>query len=227
MKRLLNPMLVALILMVGSPVVIGQDAESESEEGLVHCANLIYGQNKTSVCFSDEFLVQVRKDANIRTYRRFTPVKVESDDLFDYPFSVMTGEGSFTLTVSQRQQMRDYLELGGFVVASAGCSSKPWNDSFKTEMGQIFPDHELVQLEADHPVFHTVYDMTSAEHTGGTNKLPELYGLELDGRMVMIWSPDGLNDTANAGPSCCCCGGSEVKEAKQMNVNLLAYALTH
>ena len=44
---------------------------------------------------------------------------------------------------------------------------------------------------------------------------------------MLILSPDGLNDTANAGPSCCCCGGNEIKSAKEINVNLLAYALTH
>jgi hypothetical protein len=72
-----------------------------------------------------------------------------------------------------------------------------------------------------------VYDIASSRYKSGENKLPDLYGLELDGRIVLIWSPDGLNDTANAGPNCCCCGGNEVKAAKMINVNLLSYALTH
>ena len=214
---------VMLVLLAATAPLAAQDDEA----GLVRCANLIYGENKTSVCFSDEFLVQIQKDTNIRTHRRFSPVKLGSDELFDYPFSVMTGEGSFTLTQTQRDNMRDYLSLGGFIVASAGCSSKTWNESFKSEMQKIFPDAEMTRLKADHPVFHTVYDITKSKYKSGANQLPELHGLELDGRIVMIWSPDGLNDTGNAGPSCCCCGGNEVKSAKIMNVNLLSYALTH
>jgi hypothetical protein len=44
---------------------------------------------------------------------------------------------------------------------------------------------------------------------------------------VAVFSADGLNDTGNAGGGCCCCGGDEITNAKLVNVNLLAYALTH
>src|SRR5690606_29176048 len=107
------------------------------------------------------------------------------------------------------------------------CSSSKWNDSFAKEMQTIFPDLSLKTLDGDHPVFHTVYDITSSRYKSGETRLPRLDGLEIDGRIVLIWSPDGLNDTANAGGDCCCCGGNEVKSAKLINVNLLAYALTH
>lgn len=225
-----------LVLLLGTGIAFADAAANPAaapsitlpdEPGQVRCANLVYGENKSSVCFSDEFLVQIQKETSIRTYRRFSPVKLDSIELFEYPFAVMTGEGSFSLTEQQRENMHDYLELGGFIVASAGCSSQPWNASFKQEMLAIFPNHELVQLDADHPVFHTVYDIKSSSYRSGDIKLPELWGLEIDGRIVLVWSPDGLNDTANAGPSCCCCGGNEVKSAKLINVNLLAYALTH
>ncbi len=226
--KLIKLTLPVLALLIFSMAAQGTSQSSETEgQGLIRCANLIYGQNKSSVCFSDEFLVEIQKETNIRTHRRFSPVKLGSADLFDHPFSVMTGEGAFSLTTEQRTNLRDYLELGGFVVASAGCSSKSWNESFKREIGQVLPDHELVILDADHPVYHTVYDIKSSKYKSSAEKLPELYGLEIDGRMVLIWSPDGLNDTANAGPSCCCCGGNEVKAARAVNVNLLAYALTH
>lgn len=230
-KLISMAVLLAIVCWMGMPaggeVKSNAAATAGDEPGLVRCANLIYGENKSSVCFSDEFLVQIQKETSIRTYRRFSPVKLDSADLFNYPFAVMTGEGQFSLSEAQRENLRDYLELGGFVVASAGCSSQPWNDSFRREIEAIFPQHSMVKLEADHPVFHTVYDIASSKYKSGDTKLPELHGLEIDGRVVLIWSPDGLNDTANAGPSCCCCGGNEVKSAKMVNVNLLAYALTH
>ena len=51
--------------------------------------------------------------------------------------------------------------------------------------------------------------------------------LEIDGKIVLIFSKDGLNDTGKVGGNCCCCGGNEIKNARQINVNLLAYTLTH
>lgn len=225
---LLGALLLGVCLLAWSPVSRTWAADdADAEAGEVRAANLIYGSNRTSVCFADQFLAEVEKETNIKTNRRFFPVQMESDELFDYPFAVMTGEGAFNLSKDQRETLKDYLAYGGFVIASAGCSSKPWNQSFAKEMKTIFPDAELVRLEAEHPIYHTVYDITSSRYKSGANKLPELHALELDGRVVMVWSPDGLNDSGNAGPNCCCCGGNEVKSAKQLNVNILAYALTH
>ena len=203
------------------------EPEPEAEPGVVRCANLTYGANKTSKCFSDKFLEQAAKDTNIRTHRRFIPAKLDSRDLYQYPFAIMTGEGKFKLTDPQRRNMQRYLSRGGFIVASAGCSSPQWNKSFRSEIKQVFPDLTLKRLQATHPVFHSVYDITTSKHKRGRSRLPHLEGLKLDGRLVLVYSPEGLNDTGNAGKNCCCCGGNEVKDAKRLNVNLLAYALTH
>ncbi len=127
----------------------------------------------------------------------------------------------------QRENLRDYLMHGGFIEASAGCSSEPWNQSFHREIAAIFPDIKMKTLGPNHPIFHTVYDIGSSPYHSGASHLPKVEALEIDGRVVVLWSPDGLNDTGNAGPNCCCCGGNEVGEAKKMNVNILAYALTH
>ena len=195
------------------------------EPGTVKCANLVYANGKTSKCFSAEFLTQIGKETNINTHAKFMPVKVESVDLYEYPFAVMTGEGAFTLTPQQRDAMRNYLTSGGFVVASAGCSSQTWAKSFKGEVARIFPELKLKKIEMSHPLFHTVYDIDrlNLKRSGEA----ELHGLEIDGKIVLIFSEDGLNDTAKAGGNCCCCGGDEIRNARQINVNLLAYTLTH
>ena len=197
----------------------------DSDQGVVHCANLIYGHSKTSVCFSDEFLTQLRKDSNIRANRRFCPVKLGSDELFQYPFAVMTGEGSFSLTEVQRRNLRAYLTRGGFLVASPGCSSSAWDASFRDEVKRVFPDVPFKKIPMSHPIFHTVYDIERLDNKQGVAAYLET--IEYEGKVVLVYSREGLNDTANAGPGCCCCGGNEIYNARQVNANLLAYALTH
>jgi hypothetical protein len=195
------------------------------QPGVVNCANLVYGDSKSSVCFSSEFLAQASQDSHIRTNEQLVPVHLESAELFQFPFAVMTGEGSFSLTEAQRANMRDYLQAGGFIIASAGCSSEPWRDSFLREIRLVLPELSLERIDPTHPVFHTVYDISELKCKGSHRA--HLEGMEIDGKIVLIFSSDGLNDTAKAGGSCCCCGGNEIKNSRQMNVNLLAYTLTH
>lgn len=200
--------------------------QASVEPGAVRCANLVYSNNKSSVCFSSEFLAQIKRETHIQTNPKLVPVKAESADLYQFPFAVMTGEGAFTLTKVQRDSLRNYLSNGGFIVASAGCSSPPWNASFQSEIQTIFPELKLTRLDLTHPLFHTVYDINRLDCKKSSGQA-HLEGLEIDGKIVLIFSSDGLNDTGKAGGNCCCCGGNEIANARQVNVNLLAYALTH
>ena len=221
--RLRHVFPISLMLLILTSATLHAEGQAR---GMVKCANLIYGKNKTSVCYSPEFLKQIQKDTNITAHPKFVPVKIESAAMYRHPFAVMTGEGKFQLTEAQRIGLREYLTHGGFVVASAGCSSKPWASSFLTELNTIFPNTQLTRLDYSHPIFHTVYDINDLgkrKSSGSTN----LEGLEIDGKVVLIFSSDGLNDTGNAGGNCCCCGGNEVQNAQKINVNLLAYTLTH
>ena len=197
-------------------------APAETDGGdAVACANLIYAGTRSSVCFSDKFLSVVARDTTINTARKFKPVKLADKEVFRYPFAIMTGEGSFALTEAERVNLRRYLERGGFLLASAGCSSSQWDESFRRECRLIFPDRELETLSMDHEIFHTIYDIKSLKTKGAEAKLK---GLTLDGKVVLIYSADGLNDTSTM-YGCCCCGGNEIRNSQQVNANILAYAL--
>lgn len=200
----------------------------EAPDLKITCANLVYGKNQTSKCFSKGFLVELEKRTHIKTTGDFSAVHLESDELFEHPFAIMSGEGSFTLSKNQQDNLRFYLLNGGFLLASAGCSSTNWQKSFDREVKALFPDRTFIKLEKEHPIFHTVSDVNLSKYKSGDTKFPDLYGMEIDGRIVVVYSPDGLNDTASMETGgCCCCGGNEVKAAKYINMNLLAFALTH
>ncbi|HMO15400.1 MAG TPA: DUF4159 domain-containing protein [Pirellulaceae bacterium] len=192
------------------------------ENSVVYCANLIYANDKTSVCFSAGFMDDVNQRTNIVASGKFSPVAMDSHELYNYPFAVMTGEGRFRLTNSERDNLRNYLLNGGFVVASAGCSSREWSRSFKEELDKVFPDVVLKKIEFSHPIFNTVYEIRRFEGKAF------LEGLEIDGRIALVFSSNGLNDSkASDNEDCCCCGAEELRNARQINVNLMVYAVTH
>ena len=204
---------------------IGLAGPAGAKDAAIRCANLIYAGTQTSRCFSDEFLSAVQRESAIATERRFKSVKLDSEELFAFPFVVMTGEKEFYLSAKERENLKKYLTRGGFLLASAGCSSKEWDRSFRREMRQVLPDHKLSQIGMDHAVFKTVKTIKDLKLShGGAD--PHLEGIENDGKMVVIYSSQGLNDTAHT-VGCCCCGGNEIVNSMEVNVNILVYALTH
>lgn len=190
----------------------------------LRCGNWIYAGSKSSVCFSSKFLSSVASRTRVEVDGEFTPVKLSTDAVFEYPFAVMTGEGSFTLLEEERRRLKAYLERGGFLLASAGCSSAEWARAFQAEMKRTFPDVPMAKIPMDHPLFRTVFEIATINLKNGGTTLLE--GLELNGRMVVVYSSEGLNDTSNV-KGCCCCGGNEVRNSHDINVNIFAYAVMH
>ncbi len=197
----------------------------QAKENVIQCANLIYGGNHTSRCFSDEFLSSVQKETTIATERHFKSVKLDSEELFNYPFVMMTGESDFHFTSRERDNMKKYLASGGFLLASAGCSNKDWDRAFRREMRTMFGDDQLKKIGMDHPIFRTVHKIETLKLYHAAEEA-RLEGIEQNGKIVVIYSPHGLNDTTH-NEGCCCCGGNEIKNSIEVNVNILVYALLH
>ena len=95
---------------------------------LLQCGNLIYNGNKSSVCFADRFLTDVAQQTNLRVNKKFCPVRLDAEALFDYPFCVMSGNENFSLNEKERWQLRKFLTQGGFLLASPGCSDEKWDN---------------------------------------------------------------------------------------------------
>ncbi len=219
-KKLWLPMLACAVAALAG-ALCAADAPASGEGDAVACANLIYAGTRSSVCFSEQFLSVVARETTIKTARKFKPVKLAEADIFRFPFAVMTGEGAFSLTEQERGNLKRYLERGGFLLASAGCSSHEWGESFLREMQLVFPERKLEKIPMTHEVFRTVYAIKSLKTHGPE---AELQGLTIGGKIVVIYSADGLNDTSTMS-GCCCCGGNEIQDAQHVNANILAYAL--
>jgi hypothetical protein len=222
-------MLTVVLLAAALPVMLlaAPDTRQSGGEpdGIVQVANLVYAGTKSSKCFSDHFLIKAEKETCISTSRRFHAVKLSSDSIYDFPLVIMTGEGDFQLSAAERENLRRYVERGGFLLASAGCSSTEWDRAFRREMALVFPSHPLQPIDMSHPIFHTTYEIKELHTTHGGSPRP-LVGVSIGGRLGVIYSQDGLNDTPHS-TGCCCCGGNELENAIGINVNILAYALTH
>lgn len=194
------------------------------EKNRIRCANLIYSNSQSSVCFADRFLTRVSTETNINVAKKFTPIKLTENKLFDFPFCVMSGEGNFKLSDTEVEKLRQFFMLGGFLLASPGCSNKEWDKAFRREISRVLPKKSMEKVPMNHPIFSTVYNIPRLTLKGGGTTL--LQGIQINGRLALVYSAEGLNDVAHA-KGCCCCGGNQINECEKVNVNIFTYALLH
>ncbi|MEM1355986.1 MAG: DUF4159 domain-containing protein [Planctomycetota bacterium] len=201
-----------------------RQADEDEAVAPIRVALLTYGQQQTGICFADAFLATYSRETGQQLHRSFDSVALDSEELFDYPFVVLSGERAFEPTPAEKENLKRYLDRGGFLLASAGCSNNAWAQGFVAMMSELFGQTPLKPIPNDHLLFHTLYDIDSidARKPGGR---VAIYGYSVDSQLRVLFSPLGLNDTSNAGGGCCCCGGSEIRNARLINANALAYAL--
>jgi hypothetical protein len=169
-------------------------------------------------------LAAIRDRTNIPVSTREQTVGLLDPGLADHPYLYMTGHGNVAFSPAERQALREYLLAGGFLHAD---DNYGMDESFRREIRQVFPDKEMVELPADHAVYHTFYDFPRGipkihEHEG---KRPQGFGIFHDGRLIVFYSyetdlGDGWEDAdVHRDPS-------DVREqALRMGVNLFLYAL--
>jgi hypothetical protein len=94
----------------------------------------------------------------------------------------------------------------------------------RKELALALPEHPLHKIPMNHPIFSILNLIGSLRCKEGN--IATLEGIEVNGRLVMVHSKEGLNDVENA-QGCCCCGGNEILAAADVNVNLITYALLY
>jgi Domain of unknown function (DUF4159) len=151
-------------------------------------------------------------------------VTLHDDDLWNVPYIYMTGHGNVHWSDDDLRTLRRYLEQGGFLHAD---DNYGMDASIRRELGRLFPDHPLVEVPLDHPIYHLVYDFPKGipkihVHDG---KPAQGFGIFLDGRLAVYYSyqsdlGDGWEDPeVHHDPP------QKRESALRMGVNLFAYAV--
>lgn len=149
-------------------------------------------------------------------------VEVGSPELFNYPFLHMTGHGRWTLNEAEAQNLRKYLESGGFLHID---DNYGLDEYVRPALKKVFPEHTLLEIPFSHPVYHQKFDFPNGlpkihEHD---NKPPKGFGLIHKGRLVVFYSTetdlgDGWED-----PEVHKDKPEKHQEALRMGANLIQY----
>jgi Domain of unknown function (DUF4159)/Squalene-hopene cyclase C-terminal domain len=185
-------------------------------------------------------LAAISHEAGLRVSTDQREVSLSDDQLYQYPMLFMHGRNAFHFSDAERKRLKTFLERGGVLMADAVCTSDQFADSFRKEMGAIFPDHPLAKIPAGDPLFTSEFGGFDLKTVGRRDPqrraagaplkasvrdvAPELEAVKLGQRYAVIFSPYDLSCALERHESLECPGYIR-EDAARIGINIVLYGL--
>ena len=155
---------------------------------------------------------------------------LDDPELFKFPVAYMAEPGFWQMSEAELAGLKAYIAKGGFLIFD-DFQGQHWYN-FEAQMNRVFPRAVWQEMTADHPIFHSFYDIKKLDIPHPiVNVIPDYYALfennDPNGRMLALanhnndiaeyweWSAEGLYSLDWTG------------DAYRLGVNFFIYALTH
>mgnify|MGYP000906226834 FL=1 len=118
---------------------------------------------------------------------KFYSVDINSDDIFNFPFILITGHGNISFSDTEVKRLRQYLERGGFLYAD---DDYGMDKAFRREIEKVFPEQKMQELPFDHKIYNSHFSFPAGlpkihEHDA---KPPQGFGYYLNGRLCVYYT---------------------------------------
>lgn len=145
-----------------------------------------------------------------------------ADDLLQSPVLFLSGRDELNLTDEQVENLRTYLDQGGFLFAEAACGGAAFDQKFRALAKRLYPDSPLRLLPPDHPVWY-------ADGKVDPKSVRPLLGIDACCRTNVVYCPQDLScywELADSRrmkeyPASV---QAEIEACQQIGANVLAYA---
>jgi hypothetical protein len=181
----------------------------------------------------------VGRELKLRVDTEHRQIDITDPALRRYGMVFMHGRNSFRLTEAERLALKQYIELGGTLLADAICANSDFADSFRREMKAIFPEYPLEELPAGHEMYTRTFggfDLRNVSlrqpqgRAGAPLKTvlhqgePQLEGVKVGERYGVIFSKYDLSCALEKHDSLECEGYTR-DDAERIGLNVVLYAL--
>lgn len=118
--------------------------------------------NNFSVRLAELTAVRVRLDKTGQP--DYVVVRLTDPLMYRCPILHMEDVGVARFSDEEVEDLRAYLLKGGFLVVDDFWGTEAW-EQWASEIGRVLPPHKypIVDIPADHPVMHTLYDVKEVE----------------------------------------------------------------
>ena len=181
------------------------------------------------------FYEALERTTAIRTVKQPVVLSLSDEAIFEHPVLYLCEPGYWTADDDEIDQLRAYLERGGFILFDDMRGEAEW-DNLVYQMARVFPDRAFTDVPPDHAIWNIYYDVDPVEAPsnvrggrfgGGFSKFDDRYLALFDDnkRMVALvcynqdigdgweWPELNFEDASTI--------------SFQMGINFLVYALTH
>ena len=83
-------------------------------------------------------------------------IRLDDPEIRKYPFLYALEVGDIALSPAEIEGLRNYLLAVGFLVIDDFWGSWQWAN-FEQQIRLVFPEHPIIDVPLDHPIFNTVY----------------------------------------------------------------------
>ena len=180
------------------------------------------------------FMTMMTALTNINAHVQETSIMSFTDpEMYKFPVIYLVEPGLFQISDAEALALRNYLLKGGFLIVD-DFPRQQWGQ-FELNMTKVFPDGEWKELGAQHPIFHSFYEIPDLSLVPASYNLggqPMYFGMfegnDLKNRMyVMVNYQQDISEYWEANPT----GFQVVDEAQnqafKMGVNQFIYGITH
>ncbi len=223
------------------PRVSGDPAAEQTDRSVLVIPKLAHGggSNDAAAALSN-LLKVISTQVGLRLSSEQQLLSAGDPGLFDHPIVFIHGRRDFRFSSMERNALATYLKRGGFLFGDAICASPQFAAALRREIKAALPETEFVRLPAGHPIFTNEfrgYDLSTVTlrdpqvRTGEdplkaklTKAKPLLEGVEIDGRLAVVFSPYDISCAMENHASMECKGYIKTDAAK-IGVNVVLYAL--
>jgi hypothetical protein len=157
---------------------------------------------------------------------------LDDPELFKYPVAYMAEPGFWNMSEAELAGLKEYIAKGGFLIFDDFRFEHWYN--FEAQINRVFPKAIWHEMKADHPIFHSFYDIDSLdlipqyfqnygtpifrglfEDNDPTKRLIAIANYNTDLSEFWEYADTGLQAVA------------DTNEAFKLGVNYLIYGLTH
>lgn len=154
----------------------------------------------------------MNKWTNLKTQIIKTPMQLGDSRIADMPLIYIASGKPFVFSDRERQNLRRFFSNGGFLIFSNTAKSDAQRldiaNSIGFELWKVLDEsaHSLAELDKNNPIYSSFFNLQQSS-------LPEILGISINDRIVMIYEDSGYN---NAWIS---------NKYMEMGVNIITYAL--
>jgi hypothetical protein len=213
-----------------------------NQRGTLYVAKLQHSGGSDDAPNALMHLLQMSEETlRLRVSNEKQLLPLTAENIFDFPVIFMHGRRPFRWSADEREALAQYLRRGGFLLVDSICASETFAESFRREMRSVLPDSPLQPVAPDHPMLTTTfqgYDLASVQLRnpgGGADSndplrtrieriAPVLEGIEIEGRLVVVFSPYDLS-CALENQASIECKGYVREDAAKIGINVLLYAM--